>query len=128
MNNSKFMTGFLIVLMILAVACAPSQPSTEIMTEKAKTTAPSNQQSGQQVAVSIKNFKFVPQDIVVNAGTTVVWTNQDSAPHTVESSDSELKSDELSNGDTYKHTFAKAGKYDYKCGIHPSMHGSVTVQ
>ncbi len=127
MKSSKFLFG-IIFLMILVIACAPSQPSTEVMTEKAKTTAPSSQQSSQQVAVSIKNFKFVPQDIVVNAGTTVVWTNEDDVAHTVESSDGTLKSDELAQGDTYKFTFAKAGKYDYKCGIHPSMRGSVTVQ
>ena len=127
MRNSKFLIG-IIFLMILVIACAPSQPSSNVNPEKAKTTAPSSQQSSQQVAVSIKNFKFVPQDIVVNAGTTVVWTNEDTASHTVESSDSTLKSDELAQGDTYKFTFTKAGKYDYKCGIHPSMHGSVTVQ
>ena len=114
--------------MILTVACAPSQPSSNSNTEKAITTAPSSQQSNEQATVSIKDFKFAPQDIVVKAGTTVVWTNEDSVSHTVESSDGTLKSDELSKGDTYKFTFTKSGKYDYKCGIHPSMHGSVTVQ
>lgn len=126
MKSLKFLAG-IVFLMILAVACTSSQPSNNAP-EKAKTTAPSSQQSGQQVAVSIKNFKFAPQDIVVRAGTTVVWTNDDSVPHTVESSDGTLKSDELSKGDTYKFTFTKAGTYDYHCGIHPSMHGSVTVQ
>ena len=80
------------------------------------------------VAVTIKDFKFAPAEVNIKAGETVVWTNEDSVPHTVESSDKTLKSDELSKGDTYSYTFAKAGKYDYKCGIHPSMHGSVTVQ
>ena len=127
MKFSKFLIG-LVFILILAAACAQPQPSSGLNTEKAKTTATSSQQSSGQVSVSIKNFKFVPQDITVKAGTEVVWTNDDSAPHTVESSDKTLKSDELSKGDTYSHTFANAGKYDYICGIHPSMHGSVTVQ
>ena len=127
MKNFKLMFG-LVFLIVLVVACAPSQPSSNVNPEKAKTTAPSSQQSSPQVAVSIKNFKFVPQDIVVNAGTTLVWTNEDRVAHTVESSDSTLKSDELAQGDTYRYTFTKAGKYDYICGINKSMHGSVTVQ
>jgi len=127
MKSSKFLVG-IIFLMILVIACAPSQPSTGTNIEKAKITAPSSQQSGSQVSVSIKNFKFNPQNIVVNAGTTVVWTNEDNVAHTVENSDGTLKSDELAQGDTYKFTFTKAGKYDYNCGIHKSMHGSVTVQ
>ena len=126
MKNSKLMIGFIAVLIISIVACAPSQPAppnqkTEKIVEKAAG-------SGNVVNVAIKGFKFVPADATVKLGDTIVWTNEDSAPHTVESSDGVLKSDELSKGDTYKHTFTKPGKYDYKCGIHPSMHGSVTVQ
>ena len=119
---------FLVFLFILASACAQTKSPSGLEGEKAKTTAPSSQQSSGQLSVSIKNFKFVPQDIVVRAGTKVVWTNEDSAPHIVESSDNSFKSDELSKGDTFSYTFTKAGKYDYICGIHPSMHGSVTVQ
>ena len=126
MKISKLIVG-LIFLMFLA-ACAQPQASPNAKAEKAKTTEPSSQQSSRQVSVSIKNFKFVPQDIAVKAGTTVVWTNDDSASHTVESSDKTLKSDELSKSDTYSFTFTKAGRYDYNCGIHPSMKGSVTVQ
>jgi len=80
------------------------------------------------VAVSIQGFKFTPSDITVKAGDTVVWKNEDSAPHTVESADGIFRSDELSKGDTFSFTFTSPGNHDYKCGIHPSMHGSVTVQ
>lgn len=93
-----------------------------------KTETASKTSSAKTVFVSIKGFKFSPQDMTVNVGDTVVWTNEDSAPHTVESSDGTLRSDQLSNRDTYSHTFTKVEKLDYKCGIHSSMHGSVTVQ
>ena len=126
MKNSRFMVGILAILMIFAVACSPSQPAPpEKMAEKVMQKETS---SGNAVSVTIQGFKFNPADVTVKVGDTVEWTNQDSAPHTVESSEGTLKSDELSKGDTYKHTFTKPGKYDYKCGIHPSMHGSVTVQ
>lgn len=122
MNSSKLIIG-LIFLMILAVACAPSQPSQT--TDK---TIGRTEGSGKIAAVSIKGFKFVPAEVNIKVGDTVMWTNEDNAPHTIESSDGTLRSDELLEGNTYSYTFTKAGKYDYKCGIHPSMRGSVTVQ
>ncbi len=124
MKSLKIIIGIL-SLIILVTACAPSQTAPQQTTDK---TIGRTEGSGKVVAVSIKGFKFVPGEVNIKAGETVVWTNEDSAPHTVESSDGTLKSDELSKGDKYSHTFTKAGKYDYKCGIHPSMHGSVTVQ
>src|SRR3989338_4083975 len=50
------------------------------------------------------------------------------ATHTVETSDGTLKSGELVTGAAFQHTFTKAGKYEYVCGLHSNMHGSVTVQ
>lgn len=122
MNSSRLIIAFAF-LMILAVACAPSQP--EQTTDK---TIGRSEDSGKVAAVAIKGFKFVPAEVNIKVGETVVWTNEDTAPHTVESSDDTLRSDELAKGDTYSYTFTKAGKYDYICGIHPSMKGSVTVQ
>ena len=126
MKDSKLMIWFLAILIISVIACAPSQPA--IPEQAAEKAMQKEASSGNIAAVSINGFKFVPADVTVNAGDTVVWTNQDNVPHTVESSDGTLKSDELSKGDTYKHAFTKPGKYEYKCGIHPSMHGSVTVR
>mgnify|MGYP001604578443 CR=1 FL=1 len=119
MKRLFFIFGILF-LTILVAACNTSQCVSENI--QAQTS------SGNVVSVSIKDFKFVPSEASIKVGDTVVWTNDDNAAHTVESTDRTLKSDELSHGDTYKHTFTKAGTYNYICGIHPSMKGSVTVQ
>jgi len=37
------------------------------------------------VAVTIMNFAFQPTPLTIPLGTTVVWTNQDTAPHTATS-------------------------------------------
>lgn len=148
MANSKLV--FLVFLTILLVGCSASQPSlpqeeqaaepTEDAAAPAvpavsapgsvqeKETAAEESQAAETLHVSIKGFKFLPADVSVKVGDTVIWTNEDSAAHTVESNDGTLESDELSKGDTYKFTFTKAGKYSYICGIHPSMKGSITVQ
>ena len=125
MVNPKLVIG-LMSLMILVMACAQSQSAPPQQT--ADKTIGRSSESGKVAAVAIKGFKFVPADANIKVGETVVWTNEDNAVHTVESSDGTLKSDELAQGDTYKFTFTKAGKYDYNCGIHKNMHGSVTVQ
>ena len=125
MGNSKYLIAIFMVLIFFTAACSASQSAPE---QTAAKTIGRSGDSGKVVAVAIRGFKFVPAEVNIKAGETVVWTNEDSTPHTVESSDGTLKSDQLSKGDTYKFTFTKAGKYDYNCGIHKSMHGSVTVQ
>lgn len=123
MSDSRIMICILVILMFFAAACASSQPQQE-----QKTEAPMEKATGNIINVAIKGFKFAPADVNVKVGDTVVWTNEDTASHTVESADGILKSDELSKGDSYSYKFTKAGKYDYICGIHPSMKGSITVQ
>lgn len=147
MKNRIFV--LLSVLVIFAVACsqepavplppapepsntmpsAPAQPAAAPQVPASSQNTPAAPaQTAKTVSVTIQSFKFTPSDVTINLGDTVVWTNEDTAPHTVESSDGTLRSDELSKGDSYSYKFTKAGKYDYICGIHPSMKGSITVQ
>ncbi|MCV7100019.1 cupredoxin family copper-binding protein [Mycobacterium palustre] len=78
-------------------------------------------------AVTIDNFAFAPATLTVRAGGTVTWTNRDEEPHTVAATDGSFHSPGMGTGATYSHTFATAGKFDYVCSIHPSMHGTVVV-
>jgi amicyanin len=82
----------------------------------------------QTYSIDIKGFAFSPADLPINAGDTVVWTNSDSASHTVVfDSGSAPSSSPMSTGQTYSYTFTTAGTYAYHCSIHPSMKGAVTV-
>jgi plastocyanin len=78
-------------------------------------------------AVSIQNFAFNPASTTVSAGSSVTWTNNDSAPHTV-TFDSGPDCGNLANGATKTATFSTAGSYAYICTIHPQMKGTVVVQ
>jgi plastocyanin len=88
----------------------------------------SNQTSSSAVklVVHIKDFAFSPENITIDRGDTVVWDNQDSAPHIVKFPD--FQSGALSNGQAFEHTFNEAGEFPYVCGIHASMHGKVIAQ
>lgn len=78
--------------------------------------------------VVIQDFTFTPANITVPMGTTVRWTNRDSAPHTVTGDTSGgPMSGTLEPGESYSFTFSKGGTYNYHCTIHPMMTGTVTV-
>ena len=77
---------------------------------------------------------FVPDTLTVSKGTTVIWTNGDSALHTVTSgsdgsgnSGKEFDSSYLAAGKTFQHQFNTEGTFDYYCALHPYMTGKVVV-
>lgn len=80
---------------------------------------------------------YDPNPVQANIGDTVIWTNDDSTPHTVTSGSNgqpDGKFDSSPNfnplmtpGQTFEHTFEAAGEYPYYCGLHPNMVGTVSV-
>jgi plastocyanin len=64
----------------------------------------------------------------VPAGTTITFTNQDSAAHTATADDSSFDTEELGKGESAKATFDDPGTYTYYCRFHVFMNGSVVVE
>ena len=80
------------------------------------------------VQVAIQNFAFSPQMITIAPGTTVTWTQKDTAPHTVTSDTGAwTASATLSTGQSFSYSFTKTGTYPYHCAVHPTMIASVIV-
>jgi len=80
--------------------------------------------------VTIAGFALSPQTVTVRAGATVTWTNTDGEPHTVTATGAGAggpSSPTLQQGDTFRFTFPKAGRFDYLCTIHPFMTATVVV-
>ncbi len=80
--------------------------------------------------VTINDFSFGPQNITIQAGTTVTWKNQDSVSHTVTAkvaSPNAPNSQEIMPGSSFSFVFPTPGTYAYRCIIHPSMQGTVVV-
>ena len=77
--------------------------------------------------VTISGFAFKPASISVPVGTTVVWVNEDSAPHIVADKTGKFRSQTLNKGDKFSQKFTQAGTVDYTCAIHPSMTGKIVV-
>lgn len=81
----------------------------------------------QAQAVTIVNFAFQPATLEVPVGTTVTWTNQGTAPHTVTADDGSFDSGTLQPGGTFSMTFDTPGTFIYHCEIHPNMMGTIVV-
>ncbi|HSF27450.1 MAG TPA: plastocyanin/azurin family copper-binding protein [Nitrosopumilaceae archaeon] len=77
---------------------------------------------------------YDPQEITVSVGTIVVWSNDDTAAHTVTSgnpssgSSGKFDSGIFSAEKTFEYKFDSTGTTEYYCQVHPWMTGKVTVQ
>jgi plastocyanin len=80
--------------------------------------------------VEIKGMQFVPRELDVNVGDTIVWTNDDFVPHTVTSGNPSVKAFDSKSIDPkvqWSYEVTSAGQYAYVCTFHPTMHGSFTA-
>lgn len=90
--------------------------------------------ASQTVTVDISNFAFAPAELRIKAGTSVVFTNSDSAPHTATAgTDAEPMGDLfdtglLEQGESFTFVFDEPGTYAYFCDRHPPMTAVIVVE
>ena len=77
--------------------------------------------------VQIVGFQFMPAKISATAGKPLKFLNTDDSPHFIVVADGP-KTELLLRGQTASITFDKAGGYNYICGLHPSMKGTIEVK
>lgn len=82
-------------------------------------------------AVTIAKYAFSPSPLTVKKGTSVTWTNTDTAKHNVVVDDGAPAGGPdgplFGKGETFSFTFNTVGTYKYHCSPHPYMHGEVIV-
>ncbi len=88
------------------------------------------------VTISMNHLAFEPKDAIVSPGTTITWTNQEGAPHFVNTETHPehtyyppMNSTELAQGQTFSVKLETPGQYDYHCSLHypQKMVGSIIV-
>ena len=131
MNTKSTLLIFLIIFSLLLVSCSSYEKEESTPTVKVESNsapqpvpqpAPAAPVVGEgipygndaidlskpiQVSVTIQGFKFSPSTLTIKVGSTVTWTNMDSAPHNVKSSDGTLDSPDLSRGQSWSFTFTE---------------------
>ena len=96
-------------------------------------------QQNEKDNVTIQNFAYIPSNITVSNGTTVVWTNKEFLiSHSVISDKKIINPDSgtrspmfdsgsLSPGASFAFQFNTTGTFTYYCREHPFMRGTVIV-
>ncbi len=80
------------------------------------------------------NECYIPYEITVNVGDEVVWSNDDTAAHTVTGGSATdgpsgvFDSSLFMAGTTFSFQFNEEGEFPYFCMVHPWMEGIVKVQ
>jgi len=74
-----------------------------------------------------KSYRFDPEKIEVDAGSSVTWTNDDNFTHTVQVDGQD--DHKVERGKSISITFDKPGTYHYVCTLHSQdMDGEVIVK
>jgi len=125
-NMTSLLPIIIIVVVILYFVIYNSYKTSTESTNLPNTNSTDTTPAKELNMITIRNMAFHPLLLTVKAGTTVTWTNEDSAPHAIKSDT--FNSENLNKNDTFKYTFSEKGSFDYICSIHPYMKGTIVVE
>jgi plastocyanin len=80
------------------------------------------------VRTGMKNIHYLQPTMEIEVGTTVEWKNNDPLLHSVTAVNKSFDSGVIQPGKTYRHTFTRAGTFDFYCVPHPFMKGTIVVK
>lgn len=98
---------------------ATSPRETKPAGTKVATTVPTA-----KATVAIKDDVFEPTEVEVAKGDAITWKWEGKNPHNVAGPGFKSK---IQTSGSFTKAFAKAGTFDYRCEVHPTMEATVTV-
>ncbi|MCF8151254.1 MAG: cupredoxin domain-containing protein [Burkholderiaceae bacterium] len=98
-----------LALLVLVSACATAQ---------------------QTVEVTVKDYRFSPQELRIKTGDSVKWINAENrTSHSVLFlGEAGFESERFFPEESWQRSFDKPGIYNYRCGPHEEMRGSIIVE
>jgi plastocyanin len=69
----------------------------------------------------MRQMSFVPAELEIHAGDTVVWINRDIVPHTATAEDRSWTTGQLAGGDSALRVISGNPTGAYYCALHPAM-------
>lgn len=121
--------ALLIAIAALTTACGGSTSTGTSGTTGITPTTPNTPTPVATTSVSIANTAFSPASIEVAPGAVVRFTNNDATTHNVTFNNSTIgTTGNYSAGEKTLTMPAVAGAYAFRCTIHASMTGTVTVK
>ncbi len=92
--------------------------------------AASAKESLDDVKITMKDIKYVPEAVTAKVNQRIIWQNTDGQiPHTVTATDgADFDSGRMTAGATFEYIPKEAGTIAYVCEIHPNQKGEITVE
>jgi plastocyanin len=117
-----------LLVVVLMVVLAVAGPVIIVRDQLADDAQPAEAAAGGGGAggtVKMAGLAFAPGTLTVARGSTVVFDNDDTAPHTVTARSGGVDSGVLDPGRQFSTTVTDG--FDYFCSIHPSMTAKIAV-
>lgn len=121
----KIIAALVVVGFAVYVAWWVQEPGSVRAAEDMGGTTETAETSEKTAEVSFVDFALDPAELTVEKGTTVVWTNKDTVPHTV--TGPIFTSGTMDRGQSYSFTFRDEGTFEYHCSYHPQIAGKIIV-
>lgn len=116
-----------LTLVALVAAPLPRQSDSAGAAQPPSTPSAATPEPGRFEVVRIVGRDYEPGALVVPAGTTIYWVNDDGNAHTASAFDGAFDSGNLSAGEVYTFTPDTPGRHEYGCDYHLDMGGHLTV-
>lgn len=109
-----------------ASAAEPSEAASEVPSEAAS-EEPAEEAPAEEIVITIRDFKYeMPETVPAGAEITVI--NEDTAPHTVTTTETEDFDAIAQGGETVTFTApSEPGEYPFVCTYHGNMTGTLVV-
>lgn len=121
MKTKIFLNGFIaLIASVMFLNCSKSSLMGEDELVSANASDPRT--------IYMNDSKFSKPALMIIAGETVTWVNNDNISHTVKSDDNKFNSGVMQPGAVFRYTFNEIGDYVYRCVDHPAMTGIVEVK
>lgn len=138
-----------LLILTLGIACLAAGCGINGESDSAATDSAMGDKSGLSTSaheIAIRGIAFVPATVEIDAGTEVMWVNEDPVDHTVTSGvqreqgvpgveedkpaipDGRFDENLPEQDDTFTFTFNEPGTYVYYCDVHAGMTGEVRVE
>lgn len=84
--------------------------------------------AGMTPRITIKNFTYLPAELIVPAGARVTFVNDDAEAHTVTSVTRAFDSGTIDANKRWSQVLKTPGRYIFRCNYHPYMQGTIVVR
>jgi plastocyanin len=114
-----------VVLMVVLAVAGPVIMARDQLADDAPAAPAAPAAAAAGSTVKMAGLAFAPGTLTVARGSTVVFDNDDTAPHTVTARSGGVDSGVLDPGRQFSTTVTDG--FDYFCSIHPSMTAKIAV-